>query len=58
MGSEMCIRDRIYLMNEIDYAYLAWLGLAVWGAYYLGRRDGISMTLDYMKEKKQIDFDD
>ena len=45
-------------MNEIDYAYLAWLGLAVWGAYYLGRRDGISMPLDYMKEKKQIDFDD
>ena len=38
-------------MNEIDYAYLVWLGLAVWGAYYLGRREGISMTLDYMKEK-------
>jgi|TARA_B100000900_G_scaffold212876_1_gene180409 hypothetical protein len=45
-------------MNEIDYAYLAWLALAIWGAYKLGKREGISATLDYMKEKKQIDFDE
>jgi len=38
-------------MNEIDYAYIAWLGIAVWGAYKIGKREGISATLDYMKEK-------
>ena len=45
-------------MNEIDYAYIVWLGIAVWGAYKIGKREGISATLDYLKETKQIDFED
>ena len=48
----------VYLMNEIDYAYIVWLGIAVWGAYKIGKREGISATLDYMKENKHIDFED
>ena len=45
-------------MNEMDLAYLAWLGISCYGAWYLGKREGISVTLDYLKETKQIDFED
>ena len=45
-------------MNEMDLAYLAWLGIYLYGAWYLGKREGISVTLDYLKETKQIDFED
>tara|TARA_B100000927_G_C16359043_1_gene426653 strand:+ start:709 stop:846 length:138 start_codon:yes stop_codon:yes gene_type:complete len=45
-------------MNEIDLAYLIWLAISCYGAYWYGKQDGISVTLDYLKETKQIDFED
>lgn len=45
-------------MNDIDLAYLVFLFLTGWAAYSLGKKDGIGITLDYMKEQGKIDFED
>ena len=45
-------------MNEMDIAYLVWLAICTYGGYYVGKREGIEVTLDYLKETKQIDFED
>ena len=43
---------------DIDIAYLIILVTSVYLAYILGKKEGISSTLDYMKEQGKIDFDD
>jgi|TARA_R100001460_G_scaffold3302_2_gene10065 hypothetical protein len=43
---------------NIDTAYLIILVIGVWAAYSFGKREGISSTLDYMKEMGKIDFED
>lgn len=45
-------------MNENDIAYLIFLVIACAGSWYAGKREGISVTLDYMKEQGHIDFKD
>lgn len=46
------------LMTENDIAYLILLAIAVACSYWNGKRDGISVTLDFMKENGHIDFED
>lgn len=43
---------------DIDIAYLIILVTSVYLAYVWGKKEGISSTLDYMKEQGKIDFDD
>jgi hypothetical protein len=42
---------------DIDIAYLIVLA-SVHLAYMWGKKEGISSTLDYMKEQGKIDFED
>ena len=46
------------LITNIDFAFLIILGGCTYGAYLMGKREGIGMTLDYMKEMGKIDFED
>jgi|TARA_R110000823_G_C15847045_1_gene491767 hypothetical protein len=43
---------------DIDIAYLIVLVASVHLAYMWGKKEGISSTLDYMKEQGKIDFED
>lgn len=43
---------------EIGIYYLAFLGFAIHMAWLLGKKEGISATLDFLKVNKEIDFDD
>jgi hypothetical protein len=45
-------------MEEIDIYYLAFLGFAIHMTWVVAKRHGISQTLDYLREKGEIDFDD
>ena len=45
-------------MEEIDIYYLAFLGFAIQMTWVVAKRHGISQTLDYLREKGEIDFDD
>ena len=46
-------------MNSvIDIYYLVFLGFAIHIAWLLGKKEGISRTLDYLRASKEIDFDD
>lgn len=45
-------------MESIDLAYFVILCGSVYAAYHFGKRDGIGITLDYMKEQGKIDFED
>ena len=45
-------------MESIDLAYLVILCLSTYSAWYLGKREGISITLDYCKAQGKIDFDE
>lgn len=45
-------------MENIDFAYIMFLALAICCSYYSGKKEGIGMTLDYMKEQGKIDFED
>lgn len=54
--------DIIYIMenliNTIDIAYLIILVGCGYTSYFIGKKDGISVTLDYMKDAGHIDFED
>ena len=46
-------------MNSvIDIYYLVFLGFAIHIAWLLGKKEGISRTLNYLRASKEIDFDD
>jgi len=45
-------------ITNIDLAYLLILIGACYGFYNLGKKDGIGITLDYMKEQGKIDFEE
>ena len=46
------------LINTIDIAYLIILVGCGYTSYFIGKKDGISVTLDYMKDAGHIDFED
>lgn len=59
------IFDIIYIQNgenknmeNIDFAYLLFLVVAVVGSYLAGKKEGIGVTLDYMRDQGHIDFED
>jgi hypothetical protein len=43
---------------QIDIYYLVFLGFCVTTTWILGKREGVSQTLDFLKEKGEIDFDE
>ena len=43
---------------EIGIYYLVFLGFAVHMAWLIGKREGISRTLDFLELKGEIDFED
>ena len=45
-------------MENIDFAYLIILSVAVCCSYLAGKKEGIGITLDYMRDKGHIDFED
>ena len=45
-------------MENIDLAYLTFLIIAVLCSYTAGKREGIGVTLDYMRDQGKIDFED
>lgn len=45
-------------MNDNDIAFLIFLVIATGFSWYAGKKEGISVTLDYMKEQGHIDFKD
>jgi len=45
-------------MENIDLAYLLFLIVAVVGSYLAGKKEGIGITLDYMRDQGHIDFED
>ena len=46
------------LITNIDFAFLIILDGCTYSAYFMGKREGIGATLDYMKEMGKIDFED
>ena len=46
------------LITNIDFAFLIILAGACYSSYIIGKKDGIGITLDYMKEQGKIDFED
>ncbi|SVB66235.1 uncharacterized protein METZ01_LOCUS219089 [marine metagenome] len=47
-----------YTFTQIDLIYLLLLGFCVHMSYMLGRRIGISDTLDHLESKGLIELDD
>jgi hypothetical protein len=46
-------------MTDIDFAFIIILGASCWLSYqYGGKKEGIGITLDYMREQGKIDFED
>ena len=45
-------------MEQIDIYYLAFLGFAIHMTWIVAKRHGMSQTLDFLREKGEIDFDD
>jgi len=43
---------------QLDIYYLVFLGFCVHMAWDIGKRHGISKTLDFLREKGEIDFED
>ena len=46
------------LITNIDFAFLIILVGCSYTSYFIGKREGIGATLDYMKEQGKIDFED
>jgi hypothetical protein len=42
----------------VDIYYLVFLGFAIHMTWIFGKREGISKTLDFMRERGDIDFED
>ena len=47
-----------YIFTEMDLIYLLILGFSVHMSYLVGKRNGISNTIDYFEAKGYIDLDD
>ena len=47
-----------YIFTEMDLIYLLILGFSVHMSYLVGKRNGISDTIDYFEAKGYIDLDD
>ena len=45
-------------MNDIDLAYLIILCIGVFSAYHFGKKEGISITLEYFRSICKIDYED
>ena len=45
-------------MENIDFAYLIILSIAVISSFLAGKKEGIGITLDYMRDQGHIDFED
>jgi len=45
-------------MEQIDIYYLAFLGFAMHMTWIVAKREGVSQTLDFLRERGDIDFDD
>lgn len=45
-------------MENIDFAYLIILSVCAVCSYTLGKKEGIGITLDYMRDQGKIDFED
>jgi hypothetical protein len=43
---------------QIDLYYIVFLGFCIHFAWIFGTRNGISKTLDVLRERGDIDFDD
>ena len=43
---------------QIDIYYLIFLGFAISTTWIVAKRQGISQTLDFLRERGDIDFDD
>ena len=46
------------LITNVDFAYLIFLAGATGLAYHFGKKEGIGITLDYMKHHGHIDFEE
>ena len=46
------------LITNMDFAYLIFLMGATGLSYHFGKKDGIGVTLDYMKHHGHIDFEE
>ena len=47
-----------YTVTQMDIFYLCFLGFAVIQAWLLGKRQGMSDTIDYFAEQGLIELDD
>lgn len=45
-------------MTDIDFAFIVILVGGCWLSYQYGKKEGIGITLDYMREQGKIDFED
>ena len=45
-------------MTDIDLAFIVILGMCSWLSYQYGKKEGIGITLEYMREQGKIDFED
>jgi hypothetical protein len=45
-------------INSTDIYYFVFLGFCIHMTWMIAKREGISQTLDYLREKGEIDFDD
>lgn len=45
-------------MEQIDFAFLIVLIGCGYCSYLIGKREGIGITLEYMREQGKIDFED
>jgi hypothetical protein len=43
---------------QIDIYYLVFLGFCITTTWIVAKREGISQTLDFLKERGEIDFDE
>ena len=45
-------------IEPTDIYYFVFLGFCIHMTWMIAKREGISQTLDYLREKGEIDFDD
>ena len=45
-------------ITQTDILYFIFLGFCIHMTWILAKREGISQTLDYLREQGEIDFDD
>ena len=45
-------------MTDIDFSFIVILGICCWLSYQYGKKEGIGITLEYMRGQGKIDFED